>query len=74
MKWEVNAMRQWDNEIWSLNIIEHEKNFFLKNHTQNTVEKLATPKPFSKISELSISLDKQFLLYVQSRAIEIYLN
>ena len=28
------------NEIWSINIIQHEKHIFLKNHTQIMTEKL----------------------------------
>ena len=36
-----------DNEIWSVNKHNVRNNFFLKNHTQNVVEKLF-PEPFLK--------------------------
>ena len=52
---------------------------FLKNHTQDVVEKL--PCPFSKKSKFSLSLDQYsealyrlFLLDVKLRAIERYWN
>ena len=51
--------------------------FFLKNHTQNVVERLV-PDSFIKKSKLSISMDQQsqmlqsfFFLYVQ---VEVYQN
>ena len=31
----MNIIQQSDNEIWSLNIIQHEKIFFLKNYAEN---------------------------------------
>ena len=40
----LGKQRQSDNKIWSFNRIYHE-HFFLKNHTQNVVEKLV-PDPF----------------------------
>ena len=53
---------------------------FLKNHTQNRMEKLA-PDPFLKKIKLSISLDQKskvsyslFLLYAKPKAIKIYWN
>ena len=37
----VKELRQSDNEIWSVTVTEYNmKNIFLKNHTQNVVEKL----------------------------------
>ena len=43
-----NISRSKGNEIWSVKRIQHEKSYikiFLKNHTQNVVEKLF-PDPF----------------------------
>ena len=45
------------NEMWSLNRITGET-FFTKNYPENVVEKL--PRPYSKNSKLSISLDQKF--------------
>ena len=36
-----------DNEIWSVNRIQHKKTILFNNHTQNEVEKLV-PDPFLK--------------------------
>ena len=57
--------------------IEHNRNIFLKNHTQNVLEKVVGD-PFIKNTKLSISLDQQsemfenlLLLYFQ---VEVYQN
>ena len=51
--------------------------FFVENHTQNVVEKLA-PNPFLKKSILSISLDQQsemlYSLFLWSSQMEVYQN
>ena len=50
------------------------KNIFLKNHTQNVVEKLFSNSFLkNQIKHISASsLDGLFLLYVELRAIKIY--
>ena len=57
--------------------IEHNRNIFLKNHTQNVFEKVVGD-PFIKKTKLNISLDQQsemfenlLLLYFQ---VEVYQN
>ena len=66
-----------DNEIWSVNRIQHKKQFCLKIYSKRGGE--TSSRPFSKKSILIVSLDQQSkvftdYLYCTSklRAFEIY--
>ena len=71
----LKKQRQSDNEIWSVNTIQHENIFLEKSYKSCGEETSRTP--FSKKSKLSVFLDLKFLhslflLYAKLRAIKIY--
>ena len=70
----LKKKRQSNNETWSVNRRNMRNIFLEKSYIKRGGRTM--PRPFSKISKLSISLDQHlyslFLLYAKLRVIEIY--
>ena len=77
-KYDVRNKGKPDSEIWSANRLFEKYFSSIFSHAQNVVEKLV-PKPFIKITKLTISLDRQSemlysLFLVYSRSTKTYQN